>query len=217
MYIAISYIVSTLFGYFLGGINPAYLIAKYKGFDIRKRGSGNAGASNAVIVMGKKAGAVSAIFDIFKAFLSFRLMAYLFPTATLAGEVAGACCILGHIFPVFMRFRGGKGLATLGGVVLAYNEGLFLFLIACELVLVLLVDYICIVPMTGSAAFTFLYWFTSGELWGTVIFTVITAIINFKHIQNIKRIIAGKEAHLSFLWKRDSEIARLQENDDSAQ
>ena len=210
-----SYTICALFGYLLGGINPAYLIAKWKGFDIRTRGSGNAGASNAVIVMGKKAGALSAAFDILKAYAAFRLMAFFFPHITLAGEVAGASCILGHIFPVFMKFHGGKGLATLGGVILAYDGRVFFFLIACELVLVLLVDYICIVPMTGSAAFTILYWFTSGKVFGTVLFAVVTAVINFKHIQNIKRIMSGKEAHLSFLWKRDSEIARLQENENA--
>ena len=87
-------VISALFGYLIGGINPAYLIAKYKGFDIRKRGSGNAGASNAVITMGKKVGAISAILDIFKAYLAVTIAGFLFPNVSLAKVVMGISCIL---------------------------------------------------------------------------------------------------------------------------
>ena len=210
--IKMYHMISAIFGYLVGSINPAYLIAKYKGFDIRKRGSGNAGASNVVITMGNKAGIITAVFDIFKAFISFRLMAYLFPQAVLAGEAAGAGCIIGHIFPIFMGFRGGKGLATLGGVVLAFDPRVFLILLICEAILVLIVDYICIVPVTASIIFPFMYFRVTDNALGAAIFSLVATVICFKHTENFKRIRSGTEAHFSFLWKKDEEIARLQKN-----
>ena len=207
-----SAISCVLLGYFVGGINPAYLVGKHKGFDIRKRGSGNAGASNAVIVMGKKAGVVSALLDIFKAFFVVIFAEALFGDLVYSKILAGVSCIVGHIFPVFLNFRGGKGLACLGGVVLAFHPLVFLALFIAELILVLLVDYICIVPITASIVFPIIYYnMTERALAGTLIYCIATAVILYKHIENLKRIRNGTEAHLSFLWKRKTEIERLKE------
>lgn len=202
-------VLCILFGYLVGGINASYLIAKMKGFDIRTRGSGNAGASNAVIVMGKKIGIISALFDIFKAFFAYRFAIWLFPALSLAGPIAGTACIIGHIFPVFMRFRGGKGLACLGGVILAYDFRVFLALLVAELLLTLLLDYICVVPITASAVFPFIYGALSHDVRGALVFGIAGVVMLLKHIENLVRIHEGKEVHLSFLWKRDEEIDRV--------
>lgn len=106
-------------GYFIGCINPAFIIGRIKGYDVRSSGSKNAGASNTVIMAGKLAGVLVALLDIFKAALSWRLCQALFPQFALAGILGGVACILGHMFPVFLHFCGGKGLACIGGVVLA--------------------------------------------------------------------------------------------------
>lgn len=196
-------------GYLIGGINPAYLIAKYKGFDIRKRGSGNAGASNAVITMGKKVGVISAILDIVKAYLAVLLAGLLVPSIPLAKVVAGVSCIIGHIFPVFMQFRGGKGLASLGGVILAFHPLVFLILLTVELVIVLIVDYICIVPITASVAFPIIYMSMTKDKIGAILYGLLAIVIFYKHIENLKRIRSGTEAHFSFLWRRKKEIERL--------
>ena len=207
-------VISALFGYLIGGINPAYLIAKYKGFDIRKRGSGNAGASNAVITMGKKVGAISAILDIFKAYLSVTIAGVLFPNVSLAKVVMGISCILGHIFPIYMRFRGGKGLASLGGVILAFHPIVFVILLSVELIIVLIVDYICIVPITASVAFPFIYMSMTKDSIGAILYGLLAIVIFSKHIENLKRIRSGTEAHFSFLWRRKKDIERLGGNPD---
>ena len=188
-------------GYLIGGINPAYLIAKYKGFDIRKRGSGNAGASNAVITMGKKVGVISAILDIVKAYLAVLLAGLLVPSIPLAKVVAGVSCIIGHIFPVFMRFRGGKGLASLGGVILAFHPLVFLILLTVELVIVLIVDYICIVPITASVAFPIIYMSMTKDKIGAILYGLLAIVIFFKHIENSLNILfisTARSFHLSF-------------------
>ncbi len=202
-----------LLGYFLGSINPSYIIGKIKGFDIRKSGSGNAGASNALIVMGKWVGIVSAVFDIAKAWFSYwfseRFFAFNVGEYNIAGAVAGTACIIGHILPVFMKFKGGKGLACLGGVILAFDSNVFLAMLIAELIIALAGDYICIVPMTASVIFPFVYGFISKNYLGGFILLLPAGLIILKHIENINRIRKGTEAHLSFLWKRNQEIARL--------
>ncbi|MBR6968973.1 MAG: glycerol-3-phosphate acyltransferase [Ruminococcus sp.] len=201
-----------LIGYFFGNINPAFIISKFKGFDIRQRGSGNAGASNAVITIGKKAGLFVAFFDIFKAVAASLIACYLFPQLRFAKILSGACCILGHIFPALMKFHGGKGLASLGGTILAFNPLVFVLLLAFEIILGFSVNYVCVVPVTGSIIFTLIYAIMTEDAVGTCILSVISLIIVIKHIENFKRIQNGTEAHISILWKKEQEIARITKN-----
>lgn len=204
-----NYVLCSLLGYFIGNINAAYIISKIRGFDIRSKGSGNAGASNAMIVMGKKAGAITMAADIGKAIVACLLAGYLFPDIRSAKILCGVFCILGHMFPVLMNFRGGKGLASLAGMILAYDPLIFAVLLAVEAVIGLAVDYICVVPITGSVIFTVIYAFTKGDPAGTILLSVISLIVLYKHIQNLRRIHNDTEAHISFLWKKDKEIERL--------
>lgn len=207
-----SVFLCALMGYLVGCINPAYLMAKAKGFDIRQRGSGNAGASNAVITLGKKAGAASAVFDVFKAYIVAKTAGLIFPGVALANELAAVACILGHIYPLPMGFRGGKGLACLGGTILAFNSHLFLILLMVELLLAFVVNYICIVPITASIIFPMLYLFFTGSLGGTLLFSLVSAVMLMKHIENLHRIRKGTEARFSFLWNKEEEIERLQDH-----
>ncbi len=206
---AMSAVWSVLLSYLIGNVNPAYIAAKIRGFDIRKSGSGNAGASNAVITMGKKVGAAAALFDIVKAYFAVRLCVFLFPQLRYAAELSGTSCIVGHIFPVFMGFRGGKGLASLAGVVLAFSPQLFVLMLLGAIIIAFLTDYICFVTISASIAFPLLYGIMTEQLTGVLIYAVIAVMIPCKHISNLRRIANGTEAHISFLWKRDEEIERL--------
>lgn len=207
----IHIIVCIIIGYLIGGINPSYIFAKVKGFDIRSKGSGNAGASNAIITIGKKAGVFCAFFDIFKGYMSVKLGLYIYPWIKVAGMVTGVFCIIGHILPVYMNFRGGKGLASLAGVVLAYDPMVFLGLIVMEFFFVLLFDYICIVPISGSFLFMIILGVQGGLLYGLLFLPVVMIIIN-RHLENIRRIRYGVEARVSYLWNKDAEEMRLQNN-----
>lgn len=214
MPIWLSVILCALMGYLLGCINPSYLIARARGFDIRSRGSGNAGASNAVITMGKGVGVFSALFDILKASLAVFLAGRLFPKLVVggvivAGELAGVCCMMGHMFPFYMGFRGGKGLACLGGLVLADDWRLFLGLLVVTLLVVLITDYICIAPLMLTLLYPLLRGLTTGSLATALILCVAIPPVWSKHAINIKRIINGTEAHFSLLWNRDKELERM--------
>ena len=102
-----KYLICVLIGYLIGSINPSYIISKLCGGDIREKGSGNAGASNALIVYGKLIGVFCALFDIGKAFFAVWLMRSAFSDLPLVFALTAVACILGHVFPFYMRFRGG--------------------------------------------------------------------------------------------------------------
>ncbi len=206
-----EYLCCTLIGYFIGAVNPSYFIAKSKGVDIKKHGSGNAGASNVLILFGKVKGVICALIDIFKAYFAVLLTKYLFPEFFLATALTGSACILGHMFPFYMKFRGGKGLACLGGTILAFGWRVFVGLLSAELILVLIVDYICFVPMTASVVFAVTYGLMTGDVAGSLILMCVAFIIIVKHFENIKRIRNGTEAHFSYLWKKE-EKERIQKN-----
>lgn len=205
-------VVCLLIGYAIGTISPAYIIGAIRGFDIRKKGSGNAGASNVMIVIGKAAGIVCALLDIVKPCISIWLTRKLFPLFGLAFPLTGAACILGHIFPFYMKFKGGKGLACLGGVVLMTDLRLFFALMLIELAVVLVVNYICVVPMTASVAYSVIYGVMYKDSLAALIFFVVAVVIFFKHTENLRRIKEGTEIRFSFLWKKEEELERIKGN-----
>lgn len=205
-------ICCALLSYFIGTISPSYLIAASKGVDIRKRGSGNAGASNVMIVFGKSVGAICAILDIAKACLAIWAAQTLFPELSIAFPLAAAMCILGHIFPFYMKFKGGKGLACLGGVILMYSGKLFIVMLLLEFILAFVVDYICVVPMSASVAFSVIYGILDKDVFGMLLLLAVSVVIFMKHMDNLKRIRKGQEVHFSYLWNKEAEIARIKEN-----
>ncbi len=197
-----------IIGYLLGNINPAFLFAKLKGYDPRVDGSGNAGASNAFILAGKLAFFATAILDILKAFLACRLCRYLFPSLPLAEQIGGVACILGHMYPAALRFRGGKGLASLGGVILSWDWRAFLILLAMAILIAFVSNYICFVAPTMSLLFPALhYW--HDRSWPAALVLLIPAVpIFLKHTENFRRIREGTEVRVSYLWNKDRELKR---------
>lgn len=109
--------LSIALGYFAGSLSPSSLVGRLKKTDVRKSGTGNLGATNTMLVLGWGAGIFVMLFDLMKSFLSGKLAQYLFPGLSTAGMLACIGAMIGHCFPVFHRFRGGKGLAAFGGLV----------------------------------------------------------------------------------------------------
>lgn len=218
-YVLIAVMTGITIGYFIGAFNVSYFISKMKGFDIRKYGSGNAGASNVVILLGKRAGLFVAIIDILKAVLAVSITRYLFPYAEIngcnwAGLVAGAATIVGHIAPFYMNFKGGKGLASLGGTILASDYRLFIVLFIIAVVIAFITDYICFVPLTMVVIFpaTISVWHRT--YLPMLIFIIPIIFVWYRHMENLARIKSGKELKFHFLWNRKSESERLGIADD---
>ena len=207
-------LVCVLIGYLLGNISPAYLFGKTKGYDIRREGSGNAGASNAFILVGRNAFFITAVLDILKAFAAWKLCQVLFPAWPAAGPLAASSCVIGHMYPVFLGFRGGKGLASLGGAILAWKWQWFLILIGIAILLAFLTRYVCLVAPTMSLVFPTCYYWRSGLLSCALILLLPAIPIFIKHWENFIHIREGTEMRISFIWNKEAELKRTGRWDD---
>ena len=201
--------VCILLGYLIGCVSPSYLIGKLRGYDVRRSGSGNTGASNTVIMAGKLLGFIVALLDILKAAGSWWLCAALFPELAVAGPLAGVSCLLGHLYPVFLRFRGGKGLACLGRLALATSPKTLLILFGVALLIALLTNYVAVVTVSMSAIVPLYYWYLSGFVLGACILAVPIVPIFCKHLVNFRRIREGKELRLSYVFNKQKELDRI--------
>jgi acyl-phosphate glycerol 3-phosphate acyltransferase len=187
-----SYSLVVLIGYLLGSLNLATLLAKRRGVDLRAGGSGNPGASNTVTLMGWKAGALVAIHDIFKAFLAVWLCRRLFPALPYVGVIAGVCSVLGHIFPFYLRFRGGKGFASYLGMALALDWKFALAIGLVIIIVVLITDYIVAGTMATVVSFP-IYNAIRQQYVTALLLAAATLLIIWKHRENLVRICRGTE------------------------
>lgn len=180
-------------GYLMGCLNPAALVGKLKSIDLRQLGTKNLGASNVLLCVGKLSGLIVMVLDIAKGYFSVKLARALFPLLSVAGLVAGIGAILGHVFPFYLQFRGGKGLAAFAGLVLAYDPWIFLILLAISVIAVLIVNYAYAMPMSGGFLFPVLAWLRSKSLTVLLLSAISGALVIVKHWGNIARAHSGGE------------------------
>ena len=180
----VKYILAAIVGYLFGSLNPAALISKIKHKNIRKSGTCNLGATNVMLNFGKGMGALVMLFDISKAVIAYNVAALVFPTLKLIGLVAGISAVLGHIFPFYLGFKGGKGLASFGGLVLAHSPIIFLFLLVTGCVLMVIVNYSFILPFYAGIAFPILVGLHERDLFSFLLTGGISALIICKHYGN---------------------------------
>lgn len=186
-------LVSLVMGYFIGCINPARLVGKRHDVNLKETGTGNLGATNTALVLGKKAGYFVLFFDMLKSFFSYKLAKYLFPHLAVAGIVAGIGVILGHCFPVFFQFQGGKGLAAFGGLVLAHDPLLFAILLTLGIALAFLLNYGVYLAVSAATLFPILSYFRSGSLSVLGTTAVAGGIVLAVHRSNLHRAITGED------------------------
>lgn len=186
------YPLIALLGYVIGSSNLAVYLASLRGVDLKGGGSGNPGASNALILMGWKAAVLVGIHDIGKAVLAVWLAQRLFPGVALCGTVAGVACVIGHIYPAYLHFRGGKGFAAYLGMTLALNWKFALCLLAVIAILLLVTDYIVVGTMTTVISFP-LYCAATRHFAMAALLCVASALIVYKHRANLVRIANGTE------------------------
>ena len=191
-----KYLLAILLGYLLGCSSMAYYIGKMKKKDIRTAGSGNLGASNATVLFGWGAGVAVALHDIGKAVVAVFLAKWLFPELEYAGAAAGVACVLGHIFPFYLGFRGGKGLASYFGMTLALNWKLALIVAAVIVLATLITDFISVGALSSIVVVPTYMFFATHNLILVAILCVATLVMFIKHWENIIRISRGEEIGL---------------------
>ena len=179
----------------------ALYISKLKKVDARAGGSGNLGASNATALMGWRVGIAVAIHDIGKSALAVLLAKLLFPALPNIGAVAGVASVLGHIFPFYLKFKGGKGFASYFGMTLALNWKLALFIFVTGILLTVITDYIvCATTMTVVLVPAYLG-ITEHSVLLALILCIATVVIIYKHRMNYVRIYNGTEIGLRSVAK----------------
>ncbi len=190
------YALYLLLAYFFGSIPTGYLIGKFtQGIDIRNYGSGNIGATNVLRTLGKKSAIFTLLGDFAKGYLPVILIRQEFPGSF--PFLVGIMLILGHTWTIFLRFRGGKGVATAAGVFLALFPLATLSTVAMFILLVILTGYIS-VGSIGSALFLPLsIWFFEHSFVWTSVTLLISFLIIFNHRTNLRRLIKGKENKFS--------------------
>ncbi len=199
--------------YLIGSVPSAVWVSKWMyGIDIREHGSGNAGATNAFRILGPKAGTAVMTADMMKGFLAVKL-AYL-SIFTINSEpfvnlqiFLGLAAVLGHIFPVWAEFRGGKGIATLFGMILSIHWIVAVSLVLVFLLMLLITRYVSLSSITASIAFPLLILFifnAQAQELSYRLFAIATAfLVVLTHHKNISRLINGNESKVPFFRRRN--------------
>ena len=196
--------IALLCAYLIGSIPSALWIGKlfYK-TDIREHGSGNLGGTNTFRVLGKKAGFIVTLMDILKGTAATVLILLpVFEDATIHALILGAVAVVGHMFPIFAGFRGGKAVATSAGVVLGYAWPLFLALLAVffiSLKITKMVSLSSIIIAIGAFIYALINFIINGDYIFFIMITILAVFIVYRHRENMKRIKAGTEPKVKWL------------------
>ena len=204
----IECVVMAVIAYLIGSVNFSIILSKkMAGFDVREKGSGNAGTTNMLRSVGKKAAAITLICDILKGVVSI-LIAMLIgrmvegSNGALLVQIAGVAVILGHTFPIFFKFKGGKGVATSLGVLIMSNWQIGLICLVFALILIILTQMVSVGSIAAAILYPVLTLFIPQNYivpGNYLIYSIILAvIIVFNHRENVKRLLNGTENKISF-------------------
>ena len=205
------YIIIAVLAYAIGSINFSVLISrKMAGFDVREKGSGNAGTTNMLRAIGIKAAVITLICDILKGVIAV-LLAFWIGSMTqtvdkaLLIQIAGILAVVGHTFPIFFEFRGGKGIATALGVLLVTNWRIGLICLIFAIVLIAITRMVSVGSMSAAVLFPVLTLFigdnfivAQGGFKYFIYSLILAGFVIFNHRENIKRIMNGTENKISF-------------------
>jgi glycerol-3-phosphate acyltransferase PlsY len=180
--------------YLVGAIPSSYLIARLvKGIDIRKHGSGNPGATNVYRVVGPVAGVITFILDCIKGFAPVFFSLRVFGGDESIAIATAVAAVLGHMYTVFLQFKGGKGVATGAGIFFALLPLPTLYAFILFWIILLTTGYVSLGSIVAAASLATFCWFTKIPHALSVFTTIVAAVIIIKHRTNIGKLIAGTE------------------------
>lgn len=196
----ITNIVLFAFSYLIGSIPFALIIGKlFYNTDIREHGSGNVGTSNTFRTLGKKAGIIVLICDLFKGAIPVWIALLLGSDITVL--FFGLVAAIGHVYSIFLKFKGGKAVATGGGAILAYAPLVFIILLATFLIVLYTSKYVSLASVSASIVFLIVSLITR-DVPLIIVAVILAVVISVKHISNMKRIKLGTEPKVRFLTKK---------------
>lgn len=196
-----EYVIFGVIAYLIGSIPFALVVGKvgYQ-IDVREYGSGNLGATNAFRVLGTKAGIIVTIADILKGTIAviIPLLASYFFDVDVMRLIIGIFAVLGHTYPVFAKFKGGKAVATSGGIILGVNPLLFLAIIITFALTLYLFKYVSLASMLTGIIATIITFFLD-DLLLLILIAILTIFVIYRHRDNIKRIINKTEPKITWM------------------
>jgi glycerol-3-phosphate acyltransferase PlsY len=207
-------ILALIFAYLIGSIPTSVWLGKYyHGIDIREHGSGNAGATNTFRIFGKKLGITVLIVDILKGWIAVKLFYVLYESGQSVDELfnlkirLGICALLGHVFPIYVGFKGGKGVATLLGIILAINHEAALMSIGVFLITLVISGYVSLSSIIAGVFFPVVVMVISKTSQpDMVVFALmITIAVVITHQKNIERLLSKKESRVKILKRKSRE------------
>jgi len=208
----LGYILTALGSYLLGSIPTGFLLAKAKGIDIRTVGSGNIGATNVFRYLGVPAGVFVLLVDALKGWIAVVVLGRLIWNAFHGGVdpqvrewvsiIAGVSAILGHNFTCWLHFKGGKGIATSAGVLIALVPWSLLVIFIVWVIVFALTRYVSLASICASATLPFAAWLTKESFTMICITTAMSALAIYKHRLNIQRLLKGTESRIN--WRKSS-------------
>lgn len=191
------YIPLVLVCYAIGSLSMAYFMGRLHGINLKEKGSGNLGATNAVIVMGWKEGIITGLFDISKAFVCvFFANMILGNVLPFVSSTAAVSVILGHIFPFYLKFKGGKGLSCLIGVTAGFDWRLFIGAALFVIAMIFITKYVALATVALAVVAPIAIGLLEKSLPAALILFIASAVIIIKHTDNIRRIINKTETSL---------------------
>lgn len=190
------YVVAIIIGYLFGMLSPAAFLSKVKQKSLKEHGSGNLGATNALMVFGLKYGIFVMLFDIGKAFLAVKLSLALFPKLLYAGIVAGFAAVVGHIYPFYLRFRGGKGLAAYGGMILALTPRMVPIVLITCVAIMLISNHGVAMAMSVCTMYPVVYMVYTGLFGGFILLVALSTVVLLNHRSNLQDIKQNKEVRV---------------------
>lgn len=187
------YIAGAILAYLIGTISPSLIIAKLKKKDLRSGGSGNLGASNTAILLGWQLGVLVGVLDILKAFIPIMLAKYLLSDYEFLPYIVATCVILGHMYPFYLKFKGGKGFATFFGSILGIHWLAFIIIGLIFLLVVGISDKMALGTFTVISLFPIYIGIVDKNMIYVGIILIASVIIFLKHIENIRKLINKEE------------------------
>ncbi len=197
-------VLIVVLAYLLGSIPFALIVGKLGyGIDIREHGSGNLGGTNTFRVLGKKAGLIVTSADILKGTLAACLPLLFGLEDQLHPLLIGVAAVIGHTYPVFAKFKGGKAVATSAGVLLAYSPLLFIILIASFFISLFISKYVSLSSMIAGII-GIIYSLFTGDMPLIIVISLLASFVIYRHRANISRIIKGTEPKIKWMSKKSS-------------
>lgn len=204
----VNIILCILFGYLFGGFSTGYFIGKMKNIDIREYGSKSAGTTNALRTLGPKAGAITLVGDMLKAVIAILLVKFVFfaesDAVILLSLYTGLGVVIGHNYPVWLKFKGGKGIAATGGAMAAVDPWIIPLALPVFVLSVAVTRYVSVGSLL--VAVTFPIWIAvrnPGDIHMLFVALAYTVLAFIKHRSNIKRLLTGTENKLGQRIKID--------------